>query len=166
MKEQLTVEHKEGKAIQAYSLKRQYTYHLGDITLLLYDSSNFFGEQVCLGFCLHIDFESKKDDKPHTFLSKAAIRSKEDSYDPVLGRQIVLGRLIQAFEKGDASSDGIIMMKTNDSEIGDIVFEGFAQARAEALKDFIMERNMYQYTKELTDTLHRTILFDKFQEFK
>ena len=162
-KNEISVSHKEGKAEQVYTVKSTFTHNLDQVLFDIYQSDNFFGETVAIGFSLHII-------RPEEYLlgsivTKAAIKSDEDRLDVDLGKDIVLGRLIRGM-KDEGSFGGSVQLKAPTAEMMSNLYLESMKNQCEMLKDYIIERSQKLAMLEMAETRIYSELRESFKKFK
>lgn len=82
----------KGDTYEHSEVEKKSEFNADSETLLTFISKNFFGHQVVHGF----RFISSEDENQIDMYYRVAVCSEQDTFDPELGEDIVLGRLIKA----------------------------------------------------------------------
>lgn len=151
----LNISQKYGKAEQTYRLTNVMQKRIGDTQYEIFQSERFFSRPVTFGTKIEVTEDTVR------VLTKAAICSEEDNYNPQLGREIVLGRLVIADEQ-----EGTVMKNDPDGEFMRGVVENIIKQRARQLAKYITDRSAIKELHRMSAVVANRQLREQFESFK
>lgn len=146
--------------IEGFKFKKAHAITLKGLDYVVLTCEDFHGYPVTVGFVTETD--RYEDGSGDIMLAvKAAVCSPEDTFDPDLGTEIVLGRLmkIQQYDKALYCKD------IDKVDVYDFVGEEFQKSIIRLAKYLKIKDESYSYIENMKHSIN-TDLAKEFEEFK